>query len=223
MDLGRLVWLLSKRQLWLTRADLLDDSHEATTPPGTLSEIQRLIADGVLPPDFATTFREQRRELRRLLFVNCWHINEHEAENMWHRYCGPVHGVAVKTSYRRLAESIGNNQHGALQIGRVNYIDYAHEKIPVNSSILAPAMHKRIQYSSENEIRIVLLDQWRSEHGKKTLGHGIEWNPETHLSAIVVHPKADFWFIESVDEVIAKFAPSLRGAQWSTLKASPPD
>ena len=221
MDFAKFVCMLSKRQLWMTRADRLGDSHEASTPMGTLNEIQQLIADGVLPAETSQQLSQTRRELSRKLFVSCWHMNEHESETMWHRYCAPTQGVAIKTSYGKLAASVGNNRIGALQIGIVKYLDYAHDSIPLQSSILAPAMHKRIQFSSENEVRIVLLFNREPPPGQEILGTPLDWKPEV-IDGIVVHPKSEFWFMEAVNAVIAIYAPSfVHGAQYSSISSSP--
>lgn len=112
MPLARLVWLLSKKQLWFSRADLLDDKHEAILYGAPLNA-------GLTERIDPARWDEWVAALKRLqtqLYVSCWHLAEHESLAMWRLYCGSRDGVAIVTSYQALQQSLA-----PLPIGLVTY------------------------------------------------------------------------------------------------------
>ena len=103
MSFARLVWLLSKKQLWFSRADLLDDRHEAVLGSAALGTGLTARPDQPSRDDWLA----ELKQLRSRLFVSCWHLSEHESHAMWRVYCGRQDGVAIVVSYAALRTSVG--------------------------------------------------------------------------------------------------------------------
>ena len=80
-------------------------------------------------------------------------------------------------------------------------------------------------FAYEQEVRVVLVhDLGDHEHpDRKTIGVGLKWDPELHIENVWVHPEAQFWFMESVTEIVRLLAPKLsRQVWWSQMNTSPP-
>jgi hypothetical protein len=44
---------------------------------------------------------------RRQTFVSCWSASEYESHALWRIYCPSHHGVALQTTFSKLAGSVG--------------------------------------------------------------------------------------------------------------------
>ena len=94
--------------------------------------------------------------------INCWHLSEYESVAMWSIYAKNK-GVAIQTTYKKLAESISKVNIGTYSpfVGLVRYVDYntkptfSEDSIPY-SNIYMPFMSKRIEYAYEKEVRILI-------------------------------------------------------------------
>ena len=64
------------------------------------------------------------RDGRHVLVVNCWFLGEVESQQMWKEYVGSTEGVAIRSTLRRLNESILAKQESTT-LGKVHYIDFA--------------------------------------------------------------------------------------------------
>lgn len=109
-------------------------------------------------------------EQRRRVAVNCWHVNEHQSEAMWRLYANSDDGIAIASTVDRLIKSIENSRDSLVFVGLVEYIDYETEKIPV-SNAFHPALHKRISFKHEMELRAVAVRAAETEKGN------LYWQP----------------------------------------------
>lgn len=101
--------------------------------------------------------------------MSCWHESAGESVAMWKCYNTSADGIAVKTSYRRLRESLIGPEE--VYIGRVSYIDYdAAEPVGLFDEQdrlwhQAPRNHplklrsqffkKRLEFQHEREVRVI--------------------------------------------------------------------
>ncbi len=88
------------------------------------------------------------------IFVNCWHMGSHESALLWKCYCPSGEGVAIKSSYGNLAESLNVEKNQIFHIGIVKYIDYKNEMIP-EGNLFFNFLHKRLYFKSERELRVI--------------------------------------------------------------------
>lgn len=227
MDLAKFVSMLSTRALYFTRADHFADPFEGSI---TRARLEARLA----------FYRAQKRrgQARRLtshegVFVedhilntaiNCWHANEYESFAMWKLYAVEGIGVAVRSTYDRLASSLPRadrhrNQSGPwmlelpVRIAKVRYVDYdkydgAHED---------PFLLKRKSFEHEREIRAIAED-W----------HSFQGDPRDHLppeyrsrypdggalvpvdlakliEAVYVPPQAPRWFARVVEDLVKRY------------------
>jgi hypothetical protein len=93
---------------------------------------------------------------RDVLVVNCWFLGESESPQMWKEYVGSTEGVAIRSTLKRLDQSILAKQEFTT-IGKVNYVDFSKYDmgIYIGSRAGERALLKAEKYSFENEVRIV--------------------------------------------------------------------
>jgi hypothetical protein len=221
MSFAKLVWILQKKQLWLSSAEVLDDKWElmlndrqlgkiiANRPSSTTAEAARDQAAKIV------------RARRKQTFINCWTASEHESHALWRIYCPSTEGVAIQTTLERLKMSV------PLPVLEVTY--ESHELDEATPDISRIVAQKRPMFAYEQEVRVVLVrDLDDPQHPERTtIGAGIDWDPELHVENIWIHPDAPFWFMETVTETVRQLAPmlSLEGVPrvwWSKMSSSPP-
>lgn len=218
MTFSRFLWLLQRKQLWLSRADLLGDPWEMALAGNQLQHVIQRHPPPQLPlngePHETAMERAMRiiPHWRRTTFVNCWRASEHESHALWRIYCGATEGVALETNYDRLVASL--NGPALFQVsyegpGNAN-------RTPTREDLITK---KRPAFEYEQEFRILLTEEGASEES----GLPIDWNPEDHLVGIRVHPEADTSFMQAVATAITHYAPALEECVvWSDMREPPP-
>jgi len=103
------------------------------------------------------------REFRQRLYVNCWHMNEHESLAMWKLYTSMNDSICVQSTYRRLWDCLPTK---GIHVGTVTYIDYDLERFE-DGNVFNPIMHKRKSFSHEREVRAVA---WEAPTGPNLEG-----------------------------------------------------
>jgi len=215
MSFAKLVWILQKKQLWLSSIKLLDDKWEGMLNTQQLNSLNRPISLS------RAALKEAERLVkiyRETAFINCWNASEHESHALWRIYCPSSEGVAIQTTLDRLRKSVD-----PLSVLEVSY-DQQNE---VNNKLYIA--QKRSMFAYEQEVRIVHIEDFSdSQHAERiTIGIAIDWDPELHIEKILVHPEAQSWFMETVTETVRQLAPKLSRdgflpVVWSELSYSPP-
>lgn len=222
MNFARFVWLLQKKQLWLSRADLLGDPWEVTPSYEQVAQARRVTWSVIEPayPIGRNPLKEEIENWRGRTFVNCWTEQKHESHALWRVYCGPTEGVAIRTTLARLRHSVGD-----LPVDRVVYRDP--ELRPLGRDILLTeplaleklALEKRPMFAYEHEVRIIS----RRPEPSSDLGYPLAWDPAKVLEYVYVHPDADSAFMETVQEIVTQYAPPLADrVRWSAMIVRPP-
>jgi hypothetical protein len=163
LDLSKLIYILANRALPFVRLDLLEDKFE-----GYIPEKDRIVDFDLkdIPSEERPSLIEKlennhlilARDSRQSIFVNCWHINEHESAAMWKLHLKSPEGIAIRSTFGRLKESLSEAQQ-EVDIGRVRYIDYKSDR--VSGAIMdrvALGMYKRKSFAHEQELRAVHWD-----------------------------------------------------------------
>lgn len=105
MSFTKFVSLLTKKSLFFARADKLGDPFE-----GSLSQVNIDLRPEIyknnLPEEYQKLLANFIKDLRRFVLVNCWHENEYESDAMWKLYSGDRDGVAIRTDFQSLADSL---------------------------------------------------------------------------------------------------------------------
>ncbi|TEU16270.1 MAG: DUF2971 domain-containing protein [Anaerolineales bacterium] len=231
LDLAEFVWLLDKRKLFLSRLDSLNYPHEGSATQKDALIYKRLfeVFDRDLAEEYSQAISQCRQDSRTATYVSCWHMNNAESHAMWRLYCGAEQGVAIQTTYEKLANSITEPD---VYIGLVRYIDYDEDWfsqgdfVPnVGDSLIYAVMHKWDVFAYESEIRIVktLYDPSQEVvEPEQPPGITLDWNLEEVIEHIYIHPYAPLFYFDVVKAIVRKFTPSLEPRiQWSKIKREP--
>ncbi len=218
MSFAKFMWMLQMKQLWFANAKLLGDNWEVMFDTSQLNSIINNRPSSMSAEDTLAKIKDIVSKLRNDTFVNCWNASEHESHALWRIYCSTPEGVAIQTTLERLKRSVE-----PLPVLEVNYDSSSIEEGKIDLHRLVS--QKRPMFAYEQEVRVVLIQDFTDHKNpdRITIGTGIPWNPELHIENIWVHPDAQFWFIESVTEVVRLLAPKLSGqVWWSKMNTSPP-
>lgn len=200
MDFSKYVSLLEKRALFLSRSDLLGDSFEGSLSPlNAVVQSMQASSHGRDPGAF-TLPPEVRQSMRKMIYVNCWHANEHESVAMWSLYARSTEAVAVCSTYRKLLAQLPPYHY----FGAVRYIDYRSVHIPEDNAFW-PYAFKRLAFQHEMEMRIVT--QAVSPPGPPGALMPVDLN--SLIDGVYVAPNAARWFHELVESVTGKYGLAL--------------
>ena len=149
---------------------------------------------------------------RKVLYVNCWHMNNFDSAAMWSIYAGRGSGIAITSSYESLQASLQTGQK--FFGGKIIYSDYSTDIIDVQSHLLGTVMRKRRSFDFEREFRIVFWDGSSLRDSSKTnemlerinkavMPDGLEFQCDlaTLIDEIYVSPKSAEWYRELVQSV----------------------
>lgn len=201
MDFTKFVSLLDKKALFFSRTDKLGDPFEGSCPRKTVR-----VRDKKLGTTYAGEFFKL---LREFTVVNCWHINRHESAAMWKLHLKSDEGIAVKSSFKRLKESLKydslKESKFNIYIGKVQYIDYEKEEIPI--FFWAPFFHKRKSFKHESELRVLIQKGKVSDRSKRPCDDGlyIPVDLDRLISGIFLAPQTPEWLFSLVLSVTMKY------------------
>ncbi|WP_313897885.1 DUF2971 domain-containing protein [Bacillus thuringiensis] len=100
------------------------------------------------------TPRDYMKKIQDFSGISCWHMNEHESAGMWDLYLNSEDGIAIKTNYKNLVNSIEDLRY-RLFAGKVQYIDF--HKDMTSRNIYDTLFFKRKSFSHENELRLLIV------------------------------------------------------------------
>ena len=202
MSFAKFCSLLERRALFFSLVGNMADRYEGFIyPPLTRKSGGRLQQAEYLARDIL------HKNVRAAL-ISCWTESDHESSLMWEAYAG-TEGVAVRTTYQALQESMSSVAELPIIFGQVKYVDYRQQE--VSRFAWAPLFHKRIEYRGEGEVRAVLpgpplkgrdirLDPDVADQG----GRYIPVSLDTLVKDVVVPPHAKPWFAEIVKSVVQR-------------------
>jgi hypothetical protein len=156
-----------------------------------------------------------RRNMLKMVYVTCWSLDEDESVALWNLYSTMTHGVAIRSSFRRLTSALNNSEY-PIRAGRVSYIDYAREAI-TEDYLLAAFKYKKRSFRFESEVRGVAMDI-RNGEGTRLPYQGppgitIPVNIRALVDRVHVGPLAPSWFADVVRQTIDAFAPDVEVRQ----------
>ncbi len=206
LDFTKFVSLLDKNALFFARADKLGDPFEGAFPE--INILAMSLPQNDVPEDARLALGTFRREVRRFTLINCWHNNAHESAAMWRLYSREYDGVAIKTDFKSLTESLKGDQ--TVFVGKINYLDFETSFIDA-SNAFAPFLTKRVQFAHEQEVRAVYSDIPARDGAidysanPYEIGTYIDIDVRSLINEIVVAPYAEDWFVDLIGSVSAKY------------------
>ena len=232
MDFVKFVWLLDRASLYFTRVDRLGDRFEGSMSRANLSAREkmdeRVVDRG--RPELLRQWELVRRTLPQYHYVNCWTLSSYESVALWRLYVGDGNGVAIESTFRRLADAV-HGERRPIFIGRVKYIDYDRDFIPEGNA-LYPFIRKRRSFEYEREVRALtssLFGGVMPEHhepGESVLippspdGLVVPVDLERLILRVRVSPVSPPWFTELVHDVIKRYDQRFAVAQ-SDIEGDP--
>jgi hypothetical protein len=161
--------------------------------------------------DSWTRVARLRRGLLRCTHVSCWRWGE-ESEAMWRLYCPGEDGVAIRTTFAKLRDSV-NDPHTC--VSEVKYFDYGTGRFLRHIHDWDPAFHKRVAFKHEQEVRVLRHDvaDWRQasedEAFRLPSGYELQWDPAAVIVEIIVNPQSAPAYCDTVRRAVAGVAPAL--------------
>ncbi len=207
IDLAKYLDLLSKRHLWMSRADLLSDPYEGSRTQPDVAQRVALAADldPVAADNFVTHAAEIGRFLTIWMYISCWHLNEAESAAMWRTYM-IGHGITIVTTTDRLGKSIIGPEEVSLSV--VQYIDYETDSIPADN-VFHPFLHKRRSFEHEREVRAICMQPPTTaaalHPSQQAEGIGVSVDVNRLVSEVRVAPDSPSWFRDVVEDVTRKY------------------
>ena len=226
-QLWKLLYAIEHRVLWFTLLDVLKrdyDPFEAAVPVKTkesdmmirgssqdMRQIRPMFDPYCAPPHHVVTLMptiEQRRKgLLRSAYACCWRYG-HESDAMWQLYCGRDDGVVIQTTYAKLRDSITDPD---VRIAVVNYIDYETEAFAQHSTYRDPAIHKRVAFDYEQEVRLLRCvdDDFRNAGQNEKFSAPLYWEMQWPtidgiIDQIVVHPRLGERYFRIVQSAVGR-------------------
>lgn len=193
-------FLLMKR-LYFRRVDKLRDPYECLMPPGMYAT-----ARDEESPEAWKRFLERHDEYinteRTKVFVNSWHVSEHESEAMWKLFGGSGHSIAVQTTFGALVSEL---EPHSLTAGRVLYKDVAKDDCQI-TDIFDFSLLKRKPFEHEKEFRLIYINN-EGEKSPALLdanGLHIRVEPAHVIESIYVSPLSEPWQYELSQSIIKR-------------------
>jgi hypothetical protein len=226
MSFEQFVSLLSRKALWFSRGNTLKDMdpYEGTLPEPNLKIppeelLSKIFGSSNIPQTDAKRFFENHRLTQEIMrvntLINCWNLFDYESHAMWKVYGKGQNCVALKSSVGSLKKSFGPYVDYDVLISEIQYIDYSKESID-ESNYLNMLMHKTPFYSSERELRCLIIDDgdnsifpsgepyfWASDDTQSlSPGAHVDCSLEELIHEIVIGPESDGWFEELVQQIM---------------------
>ena len=161
IDFSKFKSMMSDSSLHFARAETFSDPYEGHDPQG-----DRILFPHPDPAksseDMRITISYVQEWVSTTLYVVCWNRQERESERMWSEYLGCSNGVAIRTTVRRLWNSLCNPQN--VGIGAVEYIDSDIKSLGTDAAVMK-FFFKRREYAFENEVRAIWSENIYHERG----------------------------------------------------------
>lgn len=203
MSFTKFVSLLAKDALFFVRADHLADPFEGTLGLANLTELGSEHENPNSLPTMLSIFEY----MKNLHLVSCWHENDYESAAMWSMYSNFEDGIAIKTNFRSLADSL--TCETPVEISRVLYLDYERDRIP-DGFMFAPLLCKRKSFEHEKEVRAFVTDTPdKGPDGNAILKHtpGDYYGVDVSVLVreVVLAPSSVPWLEEIAQTTLNKF------------------
>jgi len=240
MSLAKFLSLLTKSSIYFCQARKFrnEDPYEGSLSRPNLIFYQlmkneafarqffQVASDQPLPFNYLDVYSpDQQKRMGDIfastVFINCWHISEHENAFLWSMYASPSDGIAIRSTVGRLKTSIEKEKRG-IYIGPVAYIDYNIEPIPEDNR-LNPFFRKRKSFEAEHELRACFMELINgvglSENAltANPAGHYVSCDTHALVDEVFVSPAAAQWYADAVSEVALKFGPGFSVRKSSLL------
>jgi hypothetical protein len=219
--------------LFFARSDRFEDPFEGSMPTQNPTVLRAYLAQAApgIQEEHLDQFSKFRQGIRSRMYLNCWHMNEHESAAMWKLYARTNEAIAIRSSYDALRTCLPDDGPH-VYIGMLKYIDYSTAIIPEGNAFW-PFVHKRLSFAHERELRALIFEDPASEHGQMDfslqmpIGKQIPVDLGRLITTVYVAPTSPQWFADLVRLVLEgtasprrSFTPPSMQAQCSKFSAA---
>lgn len=199
---------LLENGLYFRRADKFRDTFEGTLSRATILERRNEPHQSATGVDHLI---EDFLNARSRMFLNCWSHSDHESAALWDVYLQSNEGVALKSTYGRLAGVLAPSPL-TIAISKINYVDY--EQTPFfTANIFDPYLHKRLSFEHENEIRAIICTHNIGDNAQLIPAEDdsvtVPIAVDELVEAVYVSPAAPEWFGDIIEQVINRYGLSI--------------
>jgi hypothetical protein len=218
LDFTKFVYLLQNEALFFARADKFGDKFEGSFPKITIQSREEKFDQ-----KYSDMISRYAKEFKKVILINCWHMNDFESEAMWKLYLRYNEGVAIQSTYKRLVDSMERDKINQVFIGKVKYIDY-NSQFFQEGNIFLPYLFKRKSFEHERELRAITLYQDANVNSSEFLikdfdinGIDITVDLNVLIEQVFVSPYAKKWFFNLVKSIMKKYEFSFEPSQSSLM------
>lgn len=213
MDVTKFLSLLSKKELWLARADTFEDKWEGKFYPKIKEYIDsvyksRKDSEEDLPDNGISNTKDFQEHVRRNSYISCWHKNADENMIMWKLYGQTEKSIAIKTTVAKLKESFNLNDiyRFSLEVA-LDDVVYAepNEDVKLEKKWRQSFFLKRPHFAFEKEVRLYLKPKEEKFSTNAPLGYRIPVDLSKLIGEIYVHPDSQGWFFEIITDLVKKY------------------
>lgn len=219
MSLQKFEALLETQALYFAAIDKLSDRWEGVYTVPTIDRIRALFGRRRV-----REFLGLGQELRRTVYVNCWHLSAYESYAMWRIYATAGKNVAVRTSIGGLKGCV-HPAPEVIHLGKIMYLDPFQDKDDKwEWNLLAPFFWKRPGFDYEREIRMLLWagDQVNSRIVRAGLpGYAVHADLPLLIEKVYLGPDSDAQTAELVEARLARAGLSSVPVEKSAMAAVP--
>ncbi|MBN1639089.1 MAG: hypothetical protein JW866_08985 [Ignavibacteriales bacterium] len=184
MDLWKFLDIIENNKLYLTRLDQFEDKYEGRIPKRITKNLEE-------NNPLKKTDDYSEYAFKKSTYVSSWNIEQNETYPLWKIYSDYKTAVAIKTTIKRLIDSISNNERNQY-IGKVNYLKPEGSYI-FRGNLFQLALDKRDYFIFEKEVRIIstLPSENTEELFKLPKGFKIDIDSDKLIEEIYLAPLAD--------------------------------
>lgn len=218
MDFASFYSLLYKKALYFRRIDRYSDQHEGKLPDEVKEYLFRTWSQfplfGVdVANEMINQFSSHLEQFNTGTLSNSWVASNSEIYAMWKIYLrGSSEGIAIKSDVNRLIGSLSSNTVD-LTLAKVKY-----EILPWSETWYKTlAAYKHISYSYENELRVLVYDQFEKDSipidvfPKVPLydqGVAFPVDVDKLIEEIHISPFSGEWFNDVIKSTVQYFLPT---------------
>jgi hypothetical protein len=225
MDFAKFVAMLEDKALFFCRADKLGDRFEGSMSRENLRRRPEMYSP--IPAESLAAYNQAAavttRGQRQWMYINCWHMNEHESAAMWESYVRSGKGIAIQTTYQKLCDCLPQND---VYVGVVKYLDYDQELMP-EGNLFYPYVHKRTSFAHERELRAVISELLPLTGGhldysvaNPKTGKTIEVDLNALIEQVYIAPMTGTWYADLVQKITPRYGLA-KPIKQSTLDKDP--
>jgi len=135
------------------------------------------------------------KDMRRVFYVSCWHMNDTESDAQWRIYGGNDCALAVVTTFDRLKKAIldAKDVYGS----EVQYYNQATSHTP-DGNAFYPVICKRQAFAHEREFRLIYWGATEWNRPAPAMGVTLAVDLQAMIESIVVSPRSPAWFMDTL-------------------------